>query len=72
MTHNLNCELQMSSDEAERSTIDQRTPWRCFARQEAFRVRLIQRAGWSTNSKGRLTIPLSANPAVQAELLHYL
>lgn len=72
MAHNLNRELQMSSDEAERSTIDQRAPWWCFARQEAFRVRLIQRAGWPTNSKGRLTVPLSANPAMHAELLHYL
>jgi hypothetical protein len=65
MAHNLNRDLQMSADEAERGTTEQRAPW-------WFRMRLIQRAGRLTNPKGRLTLTLSANPAVQDELLHYL
>jgi hypothetical protein len=35
-------------------------------------MRLIQRAGRLTTPKGRLTLTLSANPAVQAELLQCL
>ena len=72
MAHNLNRELQMSADEAERGTTEQRTPWWSFTRLGTFRMRLIQRAGRLTSPKGRLTLTLSANPAVQEELLHYL
>jgi hypothetical protein len=72
MAHNLNRELQMTADEAERGTTEQRAPWWCFARLGTFRMRLIQRAGRLTSPKGRLTLTLSANPAVQEELVHYL
>jgi len=72
MAHNLNRELQMTADEADRGTTEQRAPWWCFARLGTFRMRLIQRAGRLTSPKGRLTLTLSANPAVQEELLHYL
>ncbi len=43
-----------------------------FVRLGTRRMRLIQRAGRLTSPQGRLTLPLSANPAVQTELLYYL
>jgi hypothetical protein len=72
MAHNLNRELQMSAEQPERSTTEQRRPWWSFVRLGTRRMRLIQRAGRLTSPKGRLTLTLSANPAVQTELLHYL
>ena len=72
MAHNLSRELQTSTDEAERGTTEQRAPWWSFTRLGTFRRRLIQRAGRLTNQKGRLTLTLSANPAVQEDPLHYL
>jgi hypothetical protein len=72
MAHNLNRELQMSAEEPARSTTEQRAPWWAFVRLGTRRMRLIQRAGRLTAPKGRLTLTLSANHAVQTELLHYL
>lgn len=72
MAHNLNRELQMSADPPERATTEQRAPWWSFVRLGTCRMRLIQRAGRLTSPKGRLTLTLAANPAVQSELLHYL
>ncbi len=72
MAHNLNREPQMSAEEPERSTTDQRAPWWSFVRLGTRRMRLIQRAGRLTKPNGRLTLILSANPDVQTELLHYL
>ncbi|MGH8275636.1 MAG: transposase, partial [Steroidobacteraceae bacterium] len=72
MAHNLNRELQMSADQAERRTTEQRAPWWSFVRLGTRRMRLIQRAGRLTRPNGHLTLTLSANPAVQSQLLHYL
>ncbi len=72
MAHNLNRELQMSVEEPARCTTEQRAPWWSLVRLGTRRMRLIQRAGRLTTPKGRLTLTLSANPDVQAELLHYL
>jgi hypothetical protein len=72
MAHNLNRELQMSVEEPARCTTEQRAPWWSFVRLGTHRMRLIQRAGRLTTPKGRLTLTLSANPDVQAELFHYL
>lgn len=72
MAHNLNRELTMSAEHTERSTTEQRAPWWSFVRLGTRRMNLIQRAGRLTRPNGRLTLTLSANPAVQAELLHYL
>ena len=72
MAHNLNRELQMSVEKPARCTTEQRAPWWSFVRLGTRRMRLIQRAGRLTTPKGRLTLTLSANPDVQAELLHYL
>jgi Transposase DDE domain group 1 len=72
MAHNLNRELQMSRDEPARATTEQRAPWWSFVRLGTRRMDLIQRAGRLTRPNGRLTLTMSANAAVQTELLHYL
>lgn len=71
LAHNLNRDLQMSTREPDRKTTPKRSPlWR-FERLETIRHKLIQRAGRFTQPQGRLTLTLSANSAVQGELLHY-
>jgi hypothetical protein len=72
MAHNLNRELHMTAEQPKRGTTEQRAPWWSFVRLGMRRMRLIQRAGRLTSPQGRLTLTLSANPAVQSELLHYL
>lgn len=72
MAHNLNRELQMSTEKPERATTEQRAPWWSFIRLGTRRMNLIQRAGRLTRPNGRLTLTMNANTAVQAELLHYL
>lgn len=72
MAHNLNRELTMAADHQERNTTEQRAPWWSFIRLGTRRMRLIQRAGRLTRPNGRLTLTMSANAAVQEELLHYL
>lgn len=72
LAHNLNRELQMSTQQPERATTEQRAPWWKFVRLATRRMRLIQRAGRLTAPKGRLTLTLSANEAVQTELLQCL
>jgi hypothetical protein len=42
-----------------------------FARLNTLRCRLLQRAGRLIRPQGRLTLSMSANSAVQHELLHY-
>jgi hypothetical protein len=72
MAHNLNRELQMSAEEPTRATTEQRMPWWSFVRLGTRRMNLIQRAGRLTRPNGSLTLTMSANAAVQTELLHYL
>jgi hypothetical protein len=72
MAHNLNRELQMSAEEPSRSTTEKRMPWWSFVRLGTRRMNLIQRAGRLTRPNGSLTLTMSANSAVQSELLHYL
>lgn len=72
MAHNLNRELQMSAEQPERSTTEQRAPWWSFVRLGTRRMNIIQRAGRLTRPNGRLTLTMSANPTAQTELLHYL
>jgi hypothetical protein len=72
LAHNLNRELHMSSYKAARATTEKRAPIWKFVRLATRRMRIFQRAGRLTNPKGRLTLTMSANPAVQTELLHLL
>jgi hypothetical protein len=71
LAHNLNRELQMVTNEPSRQTTTQRSPLWHFERLETLRRKLIQRAGRFTRPQGRLTLTMSANPAVREELLHY-
>jgi hypothetical protein len=71
LAHNLNRELQMITSEPSRKTTTQRSPLWQFERLETLRRKLIQRAGRFTHPQGRLTLTMSANPAVREELLHY-
>ncbi len=70
--YNLNRELQMIAQARSRSTAPQRPPLWKFERLHTMRGKLIQRAGRFTQPQGHLTLTLSANSAVQKELLHYM
>jgi hypothetical protein len=72
MAHNLNRELQMSTEHPARATTEQRAPWWSFVRLATRRMALIRRAGRLTSPQGRLTLTLSTNPAVQDEMLRLL
>lgn len=72
LAHNLNREMQMRSHTTARKTTEKRAPlWR-FEQIGTLRRKLIQRAGRLTRPQGNLTLTMSANPAVESELLHYL
>jgi hypothetical protein len=72
LAHNLNRELHMSAYKAQHATTEKRRPLWEFVRLATRRMRIFQRAGRLTSPKGRLTLTMSANPAVQSELLHLL
>ena len=72
LAHNLNRELQMLCYEQDRHTTEKRAPLWCFEQLGTIRRKLIQRAGRLTRPQGKLTLTMSANPAVKSELLHYL
>ena len=72
LAHNLNRELQMRCVKKSRCTTEKRAPHWQFEQLGSLRRKLIQRAGRLTRPKGRLTLTMSANPAVESELLHYL
>ncbi len=71
LAHNLNRELQMMACSRTRTTTPRRPPLWEFEQLETFRRKLVQRAGRFTQPQGRSTLTMSANPAVQDELLHY-
>ena len=71
MAHNLNRELQMTARSPTRTTTTQRSPLWEFEQLETLRRKLVQRAGRFTQPQGRTTLTMSANLAVQDELLHY-
>jgi hypothetical protein len=72
MAHNLCREMQMlASPRAPRSLPKRPALW-SFERLDTLRHRFIQRAGRLTKPKGELTLTMSANQAVQKELLHFL
>jgi len=60
------------SDDIVRLTTEKRAPLWCFEQLGTVRRKLIQRAGRLTRPQGKLTLTMSANPAVKSELLHYL
>lgn len=72
LAYNLNRELQMTAQPQSRGTAPQRPPLWNFERLHTLRGKLLQRAGRFTEPQGRLTLTMSANQAVQEELLHYI
>lgn len=70
--HNLARELQMQATPPRRLTNAKRAALWAFQELGTLRRSLIQRAGRITRPAGHLTLTMSANPAVRAELLHYL
>ena len=72
LAHNLGRELQMIAYPPSRMTLEKRPALWAFVRLDTPRRRLIQRAGRLIQPQGQLTLTMSANQAVQEELLHYL
>jgi hypothetical protein len=72
LAHNLGRELQMIAHPPSRTTLEKRPALWDFARLDTLRRRLIQRAGRLIRPQGQLTLSMSVNPVVHAELLHYL
>ncbi|MCA1606677.1 MAG: IS1380 family transposase [Acidobacteria bacterium] len=72
LAHNLGRELQMIAHPPSRATLEKRPAFWAFERLDTFRRRVIQRAGRLIRPQGQLTLSMSANPAVQEELLHCL
>lgn len=72
LAYNLNRELQMTVQPQSRGTAPQRPPLWKFERLHTLRGKLLQRAGRFTEPQGRPTLTMSANQAVQEELLHYI
>jgi hypothetical protein len=72
LAHNLSRELQMIARPPMRSTQEKRPALWQFEQLSTIRQRIIQRAGRLIRPQGQLTLSMSANEAVQNELLHYL
>lgn len=73
LAHNLARELQMiAQPRPVRPTLEKRPALWEFTKLDTLRRRLLQRAGRLIRPQGRLTLSMSANPVVQAEMLHYM
>lgn len=72
MAHNLTREIQMLASTPNQRVLPKRPFHWTFERLDTLRHRIIQRAGRLTNPKGELTLTMSANDAVQKDLLHFL
>ncbi len=71
LAHNLARELQMISRSPTRSTQQKRPALWHFVKLGTLRQHIIQRAGRLIRPQNKLTLSMSANAAVQNELLHY-
>jgi hypothetical protein len=72
LAHNLSRELQMQAAPPQRTTTAQRAALWPFQQLNTLRRNLLQRAGRLIRPHGKLVLSMSANPAVEHELLHYL
>jgi Transposase DDE domain group 1 len=72
MAHNLNRELQMSTQAPVRDTTERRAPWWAFVRLATRRLLLIRRPGLLNAPQGRLTLTISADAAVASEMMGLL
>lgn len=72
MAHNLSREIQMlARPSAPRARAKRPAAWK-FEKLDTIRHRIIQRAGRLIRPNGKLTLSMSANQAVQKDLLHFL
>jgi hypothetical protein len=72
LAHNVIRELQMIARPPERGTTEKRSPLWMFEQLATLRNRLLQRARRLTEPQKKLTLTMSANEAVQKDLLHFL
>jgi hypothetical protein len=72
MAHNLSRQVQMLSKPSFPRTLAKRPAAWAFEKLDTLRHRIIQRAGRLVRPQGKLTLTMSANQAVQNDLLHYL
>ena len=72
MAHNFSREVQMlAKPSSPRARSKRPAAWQ-FEKLDTLRHRIIQRAGRLVRPQGKLTLTMSANQAVQNDLLHYL
>ncbi len=72
IAHNLSREIQMLAKPSAPRTLPKRPAAWKFEKLDTIRHRIIQRAGRLTRPQGELTLTMSANKAVQKDLLHFL
>ena len=72
MAHNLSREIQMLAQPSARRSLVKRPAVCAFERLDSLRHRIIQRAGRLTRPQGELTLTMSANRAVRADLMQFL
>ena len=72
MAHNLTREIQILANPSLVRVPPKRSALWSFERLDTIRHRIIQRAGRLTIPQGNLTLTLSANQAVQQDLLHFI
>jgi hypothetical protein len=72
MAHNLSREIQMLASPCASRSLPKRPAQWAFEKLDGLRHRIIQRAGRLTRPAGELTLTMSANQAVQQDLLHFL
>jgi hypothetical protein len=72
MAHNLSREIQMLAQPSARRSLVKRPAVYAFERLDSLRHRIIQRAGRLTRPQGELTLTMSANRAVRADLMQFL
>ena len=72
LAHNLTRELQMVARFRDRGTTEKRSTLWAFDELKTLRHLVIQRAGRLTAPKGKLTLTMSANEAVQKDFLAFI
>jgi hypothetical protein len=72
LAHNLTREIQIVAYLRDRGTTEKRSTLWSFEELKTLRHRVIQRAGRLTAPKGKLTLTMSANKAVQNDFLDFL
>lgn len=72
IAHNLSREIQMiANHSAPRALAKRPAAWK-FEKLDTIRHRIIQRAGRIIRPNGKLTLSMSANQAVQKDLMHFI